>query len=741
MGSLPLPPGLVPLTLHATDTALAVVCAPCRLLLYAAATRRLLLDVVLPAGQPLAGADTVVTLNAAGTWISWADAAAGLNAVPVSGLRRSASCHSERQGTDIDAPTFCVPAVEVIRMVWHHSADATGGVQLVTAEADGSIRLWQPELDGAHVDDSLLLSKTDAPVVQLDARDGWVLVSTLTHSMLISISTRTEEGGPEERPIGKAKRDGSFGACFLSGSQLLASHIGKVGAVLVAARPGARLWMVNDDGRVLSTLKLQAAMPDLSFGRLAMLAELDVILSWSNSFVCLVDPISVRVVASRQVEPPVCGVACVGISKANGSERTIELLLLHGSPRQLTTVSIPCRLPVDETVAREGAGAELPVQEDGTSTGQVDDVAACAEQFESAVLPAASATGSSRRLKRVVRQISIPGEPLTTPEIRTKTIDMCATSLSQCGAQTPGEAGSSIQAAAHIDANHEGSGNGAHVSDASQPSAPCCSGNQAASTGGAAAAQVGSGGRHADGRLTCEVEGGASEPTLSWAEGIALAVASTQQSRDTMKKPPSSSGHCSDSAGSGEAVGPNVLPADLKSSREQRVARWADRAPRPGMAAVVLLLCQDAAVLPAVIARLGRRLQLEQWVPLLALARAVDLNAIRTRQCGAQLSSGRPLSRAAADDCSHGWVSHAVLRAMLASCDVLLCLEVLRQLPELLEALPIEGYAELLLHAQRAQSEQSYASIQSDAPGVEQPSVTPTPATMVSVAAKLGEFG
>ena len=80
-----LPPALVPVALHATDAALALVCAPDRLLLFAAGSRRLLLDASLPGGAFTAS--TSVALTEAGDWLAWTDPAAGLFATPVAALR------------------------------------------------------------------------------------------------------------------------------------------------------------------------------------------------------------------------------------------------------------------------------------------------------------------------------------------------------------------------------------------------------------------------------------------------------------------------------------------------------------------------------------------------------------------------------------------------------------------------------------------------------------------------------
>jgi len=58
---------------------------------------------------------------------------------------------------------------------------------------------------------------------------------------------------PPPHPIGRAKRNGAFGACFVEGRLPVSPE-----AILVAARPGRRLWLVDAVGNVLSTLRLSA---------------------------------------------------------------------------------------------------------------------------------------------------------------------------------------------------------------------------------------------------------------------------------------------------------------------------------------------------------------------------------------------------------------------------------------------------------------------------------------------------
>lgn len=89
------------------------------------------------------------------------------------------------------------------------------------------------------------------------------------------------------------------------------------------------------------------------------------------------------------------------------------------------------------------------------------------------------------------------------------------------------------------------------------------------------------------------------------------------------------------------------------------------------------------------------RLRLEQWAPLLALARVIDLKQTQKRSCSVGLVNDNSESRST-QALARGWVSLEVLRAMLINCDAVACLAMLQELPELLEALPVEGYTELL---------------------------------------------
>ena len=154
-----------------------------------------------------------------------------------------------------------------------------------------------------------LLPAEGSPIVQLDVRNDRVLVSTWARSLLLNLprvlgttlsaassaarvshvpvpvshvaasatgtaAARAAEAAaslavtaaaaaaalllpplslPPPHPIGRAKRDGAFGACFIEGRLPVSPE-----AILVAARPGRRLWLVDAVGNVLSTLRLSA---------------------------------------------------------------------------------------------------------------------------------------------------------------------------------------------------------------------------------------------------------------------------------------------------------------------------------------------------------------------------------------------------------------------------------------------------------------------------------------------------
>lgn len=227
IANLALQPNLAPVSLHVTDTALAIVCVPCRLLLFAAASRRILMDVLLPC--ELSGEGTCVALSPAAGWLAWADAATGLSVSRVPTPRLFAP------GEAFPQPSLSVPRLKALQLQWH--LDKDGVLQLVSADTRGEVRLWHPEAmaepdaiehSGAR---SLLLHRMDTTVVQLDARGGLLLISTLSRSVLLELPAAAAvqdaalaSGGLEERGfrvIGKAKRDGGFGACFLRSGYVL----------------------------------------------------------------------------------------------------------------------------------------------------------------------------------------------------------------------------------------------------------------------------------------------------------------------------------------------------------------------------------------------------------------------------------------------------------------------------------------------------------------------------------------
>lgn len=105
-----------------------------------------------------------------------------------------------------------------------------------------------------------------------------------------------------------------------------------------------------------------------------------------------------------------------------------------------------------------------------------------------------------------------------------------------------------------------------------------------------------------------------SEASLSWAEGFALALSEAScpgnstllgrlQISAVAQSAPSRPGLL-------EGQQPTVTPAareDQLLSRRRRVLRWAWSASRPALALATVLLCQDAATLPTVLADVGER--------------------------------------------------------------------------------------------------------------------------------------
>ncbi|KAL1507136.1 hypothetical protein AB1Y20_007989 [Prymnesium parvum] len=729
--SLPLPPGLVPLALHASESGLALLCAPCRLLLFSAAHRRLSLDVNLSAEQRLASECTCVQLSADATWLAWSDPSVGLCASPLLPVHLAS-----QRGQPTPPPPFGAPRCAALHLAWHR-LEAAAELQLLSAEPDGGVRLWHPERRDA-AGDGALVHEAGGRVVQLDARRGWLLVSTHTRAVLVALPSSPGAGATLELPVGRASRDGSYGACFL-GEELEAAG-GVPGAVAIAARPGCRLWMVGADGRVLSTLKLQPRATEPSFGRLLPLGELGLLLSWGEGQLYLVEPLAVRVAVAAEVEAPLHAVACVGVAADDDGGRQLELLLLHGAPKRLSTLRLPCGggAPFAAPPPPRGDAAECAAN--GAPDGGAPDGGA---PFESAVPPSGAARVASRR-RRVVREIGARGEARRAPALRSPCDPFAAPREASDPFAAPREASDPFAApreacdpfaAPREAAGASGGARGGEAEAAAdellESSAPAwVEADGAATEVPAAGEEAAADAVHAEKaeeeaaaslRLVAEdvhartaaAEEEEEEALLTWEQGVLRASAqlaadgaaapSNDESygrparHDAPAAPPVADAPPARGAECEALDSPEAVLLALRAIwRKRRVLRWLQRAARPALAMAAVLLCQDHATLPAAVACVGGRLRLEQWLPLLALARAVDLAADHQRK-----SPTAPIAVASAilggPGRARGWVTLQLLQGMLAHHEGPLCFALLQALPELIEALPVQGYFELFV--------------------------------------------
>ncbi|RZB40395.1 Hermansky-Pudlak syndrome 5 protein -like, partial [Asbolus verrucosus] len=120
------------------------------------------------------------------------------------------------------------------------------------------------------------LMHLDSQIVQLDTHSKFLLVSTLTRSLLCDTDTE------RYRQIGKKNRDGFFGACFFNvvnsvheigimphirgtfqtvgdNEELSSSHIDD-NVKIYCARPGARLWQADFQANVIYTHQFRASL-------------------------------------------------------------------------------------------------------------------------------------------------------------------------------------------------------------------------------------------------------------------------------------------------------------------------------------------------------------------------------------------------------------------------------------------------------------------------------------------------
>ena len=347
-----------PVALSSTRTLLALVLAPSRLQLYAAGSRRCIVDEDVKE----AGAAARIRLSECSRWLAWAGATGTLR---VFGLVRVLDGEESGRATIVPRLSVRLDA-PVGGLAWHCTALGHGPPQLASGDARGEVRLW-PTADAAH--GRVLLAAEGSPIVQLecDSARGLLLASTHARSTLVALGDlaagargaqqQPDDGAGAVRPIGKAKRDGPHGACFLD-----ATLAPSPSAAIVASRPGRRLWLVGADGAVLSTLRLtppplapappsgsvpladvtdstpSSLLPagdggggggggELSFGRLLAVPGLGLVISYGGSatdgHVCVVDADAVTVLDVARLAAPVLDVACLGFSPCS-ADQTME---------------------------------------------------------------------------------------------------------------------------------------------------------------------------------------------------------------------------------------------------------------------------------------------------------------------------------------------------------------------------------------------------------------------------------
>ena len=230
------------LALDATSSLLALARLPSRLQLYAAGSWRCLLDV--PLGRE-GCRPHMVQLSDEGTTLVWADTQGGIRLFSLSGA--PLEIHQVLSAT---APS---PATAV---ALHHEGSTRC---LLGGDEHGELRLWRTQPRGGEATACSVLLQEASPIVQLSVAGNLVLVSTHARATLLVMTAagHTRQRGEaatgshgaqpaEARVIGKAKRDGVYGACFIQGSMRVCAD-----AVIAAARPGRRLWLVGGDGSVL----------------------------------------------------------------------------------------------------------------------------------------------------------------------------------------------------------------------------------------------------------------------------------------------------------------------------------------------------------------------------------------------------------------------------------------------------------------------------------------------------------
>ncbi len=738
------------LAAHATDAFLALVsAAPSRLQLYAAGSHCRLLDAPLPGHErkdEQRPAVRVVRLAERCDWLAWGDVAGGLWAVPLSAALAS-------QAGVLPPPVLCTRLQSPpLALAWCERDAEQGAPWLLSGDARGEVRRWLPGAASApsqhtpppppHVpqptqqqeEDDPLLEADGTAIVQLDVRGGQLLVSTLSKCTVVALpspparaAAAPAQGGaslpspPLAAPVvvGKGKRHGAYGGCFIAAPPSVCPT-----ARIAASRPGWRLWLVSSDGAVLSTLKFAppgsataaAATPTASavadasqmdtsspatpatpasraspadpdstspavpaapvataapspaappagslagFGRLAAVGSLPLIVSYGASSLALLYPENVALLSRVEVSPPVHSIVCLGVIPAAAAEvnggggsnghgggggggggGAVEVVVVHGVPQHVSRVLLG------------GVPASLvPTPAASEGEGTYESTNSPLAQEAGGIGRASSAAGGvpPRRRSRVVRNIvgiDAPARPREAAGASAAAAPQSQANLSAEAAREPPKPSLPPMAPVPLPLP---------LSMQSQP--PIADGSAAEPP-------------------SATQQGRDSARRLSWEEGVTMAISDSNRANAADPRP-----HA--------AAAPNREAAERCAGVPPRLeAMLSGEHPATGFVGLLLLghahRWRDADH-SAAVSRYASRLSIQHWPLMMRLARALDrpkaaLAARRRTRC----------------------VTLMLVRCMLSCLPPAVCLGVLRQRPELLEALPPRGYVELLEGVRRS---------------------------------------
>jgi hypothetical protein len=695
--------GTTACALDACRTLLALAQSPYRLRLFAAVSWQCLLDdhVPVPNLTPDKAPPPVIAirLSECGQFLAWADDMGGLRAFGIGAGdgRRTALRH-----------LFSVQLVRpATALVWRCSSSGREAPQLASGDARGEVRLWRVSDGTSH----MLLPADGSPVVQLDcaARDApQLLASSYTRTTLVPLMCSVgAESAAEARPIGKAKRDGPFGACILDAPLDVCPP-----AAMVAARPGRRMWLIGADGTVLSTLKFASEVgivssagkdgdssghggvpATLGFGRLAVATGLGLLLSWgggdasTDGCISLIDLEGVRVLDAKQVAPPVHSVAPLGLGRPSGRigvtrgsstppapsssmEHELEVLVLHDeAPRRLS------RLHLGYILLSTAGAPHLPLS---PPRGEHQDWEASPPPPPppppqgSPALSAALSSGSSQ-IQQPQSQLGASPDtpPAVTPPLsqRRKRPSIVREISSGSSGASSGTVGSVAQRGSR--AGPSPSPNSMTVPREGQPLPAVDTTPIAVPTAGRASA-------------------GTPNAPLSWSQGVALALVDNPAPADGIMG----------------ALDRGSLLHVSNSSRLSKVGEWFLEGYTARALLALLMLgwrrrWADGQLQQALERHAGR-LSREQWPALLEAARSADEPRAESNAPGRV--TGQEERRRKGCETSSGANESAsllLLRAMLAVQPAGVCLGMLRREPRLAERLPPAGYVELLRAMQR----------------------------------------